>query len=247
MDEGYSFHISDSYTPRTIPMERLAEYMAAFARLLGEGANVHFREVYDASVAIKAGVDEPARPKVRERVHSLRAGTATKETRKAFDDIDQMLRQDNAYGSLTGDGDAVVIPFPGKRRPEPAVFGPFRQDGILDGQVYRIGGKDESKHVHIRDGHREFSVLTATEALALRLRHHLFGGTLRFRGTGTWYRHGDGSWELRAFKILDFDELDDAPLSDVVERLRAAPSRLGDVPDVVQRLLDDRRDEGAAH
>jgi hypothetical protein len=247
MDTGYSFHISDSYSPDTIPMERLAEYMGALARLLGEAANVHFKKVFEGSVALRAAVDEPARPKVRDRVQAVRSGTAPRDVRKAFDDLDEMLRSDNAYGSLNGDQTGEVIPFPGKRRAEPVVFGPFRQDGSLEGQVYRIGGKDESKHVHIRTAKEDLSVLTATEEIALRLRHHLFGGTLRFRGAGTWYRHGDGRWELKAFRILDFEELDDAPLDKVVARLRAAGggSFTGiDAP--APRLLDDRADDGDA-
>jgi hypothetical protein len=246
MDTGYSFHISDSYTPATIPMERLAEYMAALARLLGEGTNVHFGGVFEGSVAVRAGVDEPARPKVRSRVHALRAGTAPQDARRAFDDLDEMLRNDNAYGSLVGDVEGVVIPFPGKRRPEPVVFGPFRQDGTLEGQVYRIGGKDESKHVHVRTAKEDLSVLTATEEVALRLRHHLFGGTLRFHGSGTWYRHGDGRWELKAYRIHDFEPLDDTPLSEVVAQLRAVEGHhLGSMPDPVRQLLSDRR--GEAH
>ncbi len=243
MDKGYTLHISDSYTPRTIPMERLAEYMAALSRLLGEPGSVHLEAIVEGSVGLLARVDEPARPKVHDRIDAIRSGVAPKEAAKAFAEIDDMLRQDNAFGSLVGETDgALIIPFPGKRRPAPVVFGPFRQDGTLDGQVYRIGGKDESKHVHIRDGSREFSVLVASEVVALRLRHHLFGGMLRFQGNGTWFRHGDGVWELRSFRIHDFEELDEAPLVDVISRLRIIPSELGDVPDIVQRLLSSHRD-----
>ena len=41
VDQGYSFTISESYTPQTIPLERLAAYIAGVARLLGESTNVH--------------------------------------------------------------------------------------------------------------------------------------------------------------------------------------------------------------
>lgn len=249
MDSEYSFLISDSYTPRTIPMERLAEYMLALAKLLGEGGSVHFSEIRESSVGLIALVEPAAQPKVRERVQSLRSNTAPAEVLKAYNDLDGMLRRDNAYGSLqSGDAVADIIPFPGRKRPEPVVYGPFKQDGTLDGQLYRIGGKDESKHVHIRDGRHEYSVLTTNEEVALRLRHHLFGATLRFHGTGTWYRHADGSWELKAFKIRDFEELDDAPLEEIVRRLRAVKgSALGAIPEPVRRLLEDRHGNGEVH
>lgn len=246
MDQSYSFTISESYTPKTIPMERLAEYLASFARLLGEGSSVHFTQVKESSVALLADVDEPAQPKVRERVQGLRTGSAPADVVKAYNELDEMLRRDNAVGALANGG-AIVIPFPGKRRAAPVVFGPFKQEGSLDGQVYRIGGKDESKHVHIRNAGREFTTLVADEALALSLRHHLFGGTLRFSGTGTWVRHGDGTWDLKKFDIAHFEALDDASLEDVLGRIRAVrASGLQRLENPVAQLLADRHDEDAA-
>ena len=35
MDSEYKLYIADSYVPATLPMERLAAYLAALARLLG--------------------------------------------------------------------------------------------------------------------------------------------------------------------------------------------------------------------
>ena len=244
MNEGYSFHIHDSYTPETIPMDRLAEYMSALARLLGETTSVHFDKVIEGSTALVAHVDPPAQPKVWERVESVSIGSAPRDAVKAFHDLDDMLRRDNAYGSLSAPTGALIIPFPGKKREPAQSFGPFRQDGTLDGQVYRLGGEDETKHVHIRDGTRRFSCLTATEAMAIRLRNYLFGGMLRFSGVGTWVRHSDGGWELKNFRINDFEELYDAPLADVVTKLRAA----GPISqDAHARLLQERGNNETAH
>ncbi|WP_156022656.1 hypothetical protein [Sphingobium indicum] len=250
MADQYVFHISESYTPATIPMERLAEYMGALAKLLGETANVHFSDVFNASTALRANVDSPAQPKVFARVSAIRAGDAPVDAVRAFEVIDEMLRKDNAYGTLTeGDGGvegAVIIPFPGKRRPPEPAFGPFKKEGTLDGEVYRIGGKDETKHVGIRDGKREYNLVTS-EAVALELRHHAFSGQIRFHGTGTWYRHADGEWELRTFKVKDFDVLDDAPLSEVIDRLRKVPSDLRALSSPVSQLLDDRSGMESRH
>lgn len=241
-EKEYSFTISDSYTLKTIPMERLAEYMGALARLLGEENSVHFDRVEEGSVALKAHIDEPAQPKVRERLHAVRTGSAPADAQKAYAILDEMLRKDNAYGALGGGGDAAIIPFPGKRRPEPVVFGPFKQDGTIDGEVYRIGGKDETKHINIRSDDRDISVLIASESVALDLRHHLFGGMLRFHGAGTWYRHGDGNWELRSFRVHHFEQLSDVSLDTVVTRLRSIRSiELDTMDDPLAHLLRDRR------
>ncbi|MFN4096617.1 MAG: hypothetical protein ACK4GG_07605 [Sphingomonas sp.] len=241
MAKGYSFTISESYTPKTIPLDRLAAYIAGVARLLGESANVHLDVIEEGSVAIRVDVDEAARPKVRDRVRAIRAGSAPKDALKAYKDLDDMLLKDNAVGTLAGNTDDTVVPFPGKRRPQPIVFGPFRQAGHLDGQVYRIEGKDDTKHVGVRDGDRDYGSLVTSEAVALRLRHHAWDKTLRFHGMGSWLRHGSGAWELKSFRIHDFEVLDEAPLQDLVQRLRAVKgSELPQVPDAVQRLLADR-------
>ncbi len=248
MDSEYRLRIADSHTPATLPMKRLAEYIAAFAKLLGEEANVHFMGVENGSAVLIASVDQPARPKVSDRVLGVRDGLAPNDVLKAFNDLDDMLREDGATAALTGDINDVIVLFPGRTRAEPLIFGPFKQEGTLDGQVYRIGGKDETKHVHIRGGGLEFTELVTSEAVALRLRHHLFGGTLRFHGNGTWFRCGDGTWQLKSFRIADFEELDDQPLSEVIASLRNVKgNRWNEVPDAVSALLAARNGEGNGH
>jgi len=41
MKSEYRFRIADSFTPQTLPMERLAEYVAAFAKSLTQKLVVH--------------------------------------------------------------------------------------------------------------------------------------------------------------------------------------------------------------
>ena len=133
----YRFTIADSFTPETLPMERLAEYVAAFAKLLGEQGNVHFRSIEAGSAVLVAAIDAPAEPKVRERMVAVHDGGGPSDARKAFADLDEMLRKDNATGALSDAAGALVISFPGRNRPEPLIYGPFRQDGTIDGQLIR--------------------------------------------------------------------------------------------------------------
>lgn len=56
--------------------------------------------------------------------------------------------------------------------------------------------------------------------MARRLAHHLFGDPLRVQGEGRWERDADGLWLLRRFSIKNFEVLDDATLSEAVDRLR---------------------------
>jgi hypothetical protein len=245
----YRFVIDGAYTPATLPMERLAEYMRALADLLGEKTQVHFKSVDKGSAVLVADVEDPAEPKVWHRVTGVRSGSAPAEVMKAFHVLDEFLREDNARGRLLeSSNDNEMLSFPGRDRPEPIAYGPFKQDGTLDGEVIRVGGKDETIPVNLRDGPVIHTKLSTTREIARRLAKHLFEGVVRVHGTGVWYRGGDGTWELLSFKIVDFELLDDAPLGDVVERLRKTPgNEWGEVPDPVRELLERRHGDGEPH
>lgn len=244
----YSFHIEESFSPDTIPMERLAEYLREVARLLGERSAVHFSGVSEGSVALHAVIDQPSIVRVAERISSIDSPNPIADATKAYTILDDMLRKDNATGSLRDDQDRVVIPFPGKNKTSPLSFGPFKQDGTLSGQVIRIGGKDETIPVTLRDGDAILTRLSTNEETALRLSKHYLGQTIRVHGVGTWIRNTDGVWKLESFKINDFDLLDETPLDEVVTRLRSAQgSEWGSVPDPVSDLLAERTDNGEAH
>lgn len=245
MNGKYSLRIVNSYTPDTLPLSRLAEYMAALSRLFSEPKDVHFESVVPGSAVLKVKIDDPARAKVAARINGLRDDTASKDATKAFADIDSLLRKDGANGELIGDSGAVILHFPGNSRPEPMEFGPFKQEGTLEGVVIRVGGKDDTIPIHLKDGD-VVHCLNATSELAKRMAHHYLGVTLRVIGTGTWFREANGAWLLRDFKITDFDELSDTPLVEIVDSLRKVQgSTWGEVPDAVRALLEDRHDGGS--
>jgi hypothetical protein len=155
--------------------------------------------------------------------------------------LDDLLRKDDATGRLAVADGSVVVAFPGRAQAEPAIYGPFRQDGTLEGQVIRVGGRDATVPIHLRDGETIHTGLNATVDVAQRIARHLYGAPVRVHGVSTWVRHADGAWELKAFRVNDFEVLDDAPLADVVARLRAVRgSGWSDVPDPVRELLEDR-------
>ena len=92
--------VIDAYSPETLPMSRLAEYMAELATLLGEKEHVHFVELAAGSARLVHAVEHEASPKVRSRLHAARVGDGDPEARRAFDTLDHMLRDDNASGEL---------------------------------------------------------------------------------------------------------------------------------------------------
>lgn len=207
----------DAYTPATLPMARLAEYLAKFAALLGDEANVHFSKLVKGSARCMAYADEQAVPKVRERVESVVSGTAPRPTLKAHKEIDDLLAADNAIGGVYI-GEQKLIEFPGRRRAQKEKIGPVRRDTSLDGEIFMIGGRDDTINVHLRNGDKTFRCEVSIE-LAKRLAPYFLNGPVRLFGHGEWYRI-DSYWEMANFTAIDFTPLERTTLKASIEGLR---------------------------
>ena len=216
--DEYRFVI-DAYSPDTLPMSQLAEYMADLARLLGREEQVHFVRLETGSIVLVQQVEPEAAPEVRRRIRGLAEYTAPEDAIRAFAALNRRLAKDDATGSLLEGADTEVIRFPGRDQPPGLTFGAFNQPGVLDGVLIRVGGRDDTVPVHLHDG-ETIHVCNATRDMARRLAVHLYGPVLRVHGEGRWERTVDGTWLMKRFNISEFGELDDAPLSEIVERLR---------------------------
>ena len=244
-DQEYRLTI-DAFTPQTLPMARLAEYMAELARLLGEQANVHFSHLERGSAVLVSTVEDVAKPKVEEQLEQVRRGDATKEAAQAYRAIDALLAKDNAIARLTR-GTADVIAFPGRTRQEPLRYGPLREDGFLDGVVIRIGGRDSTIPVWIQGADGTEHVCQATLELSKKLAVLYRGATVRVFGRGKWVREESGIWSLLQFDIDRYEVLDEASLAEVVSTLRAIEGSEWDKDGRFGDVLALRREEGPAH
>src|SRR6476660_3853364 len=104
----------DAFTPDTLPMARLAEYLTDLASLLGEKERVHFKAVEEGSASLAYDVETVAVPKVRDRVRGARIATAQSDERRAFESIDHRLRKDNSPANIIEkDTGATILHFPG--------------------------------------------------------------------------------------------------------------------------------------
>lgn len=230
MARGYEFRFRiDVYTPDTLPMARLAEYMADVATLLGEKNSVHFVRLEPGSATLVQRVDDPAIPKVRQRVIQVWSGEAPPEAMAAYRSVNRRLKQDNAVGEMTEETGAKIISFPGREQNEPATFGAFNQPSALDGVVIRLGGIGDLVPVHLEAASVRYHC-RANRDLAKALGHYLFGPEIRTHGQGRWLRDENGEWVLERFTISSFEVLRDEPLSAVVARLRDVPG--GEWPDL---------------
>lgn len=217
-DRQHRFKI-DVFTPETLPMERLAEYMLQFAKLLGEPERVHFVDIERGSAVLLARIEEVAAPKVERRLYDASRGQGDPGALKALQTLDDMLANDNAVGLVLDDAGVEIIAFQGRDRPKPLEYGPFREDGVLEGVIIKVGGVGERAPIWLRDNQLVHKRCNARWSLAEDLAKHINRSIVRVSGSGHWMRLASGGWLMRSFDIKDFEVLDDAPLADVIRRL----------------------------
>jgi hypothetical protein len=212
----YKFRI-DRFTPETLPMKRLAEYLGELAALFGNPDKVHFERVDLGSAIPVIWIDEDVEPQVAARVSAAPTAMGDEKARAAFEKINTLLREDGATGELrrpTGN----VIPFPGRTLVLEATVGPITKVGSLQGTLVRIGGKDASVHGLLEDETRTWK-FSLTRDLAKQMAPHLYS-IIRVHGSGRWKREGNGQWHQVSFITTNFDVLVEAALDDVFQRLR---------------------------
>jgi hypothetical protein len=221
--EEYQFQI-DAFTPDTLPMARLADYMKDLATLMGEQAHVHFVRLDAGSAVLVPQIDREAAAKVRDRLRAAHpdGGTGADDVLRAFRAIDKHLAEDNAVGVLRGPDRGVVLQFPGRERARSLSFSGMRQTGDLDGILIKLGGPADRVPVHLMEGHVMHHCYASRET-ARHLAPHIFVTPLRVHGFGRWDRTQEGAWVLKSFDITSFEVLDETPLGVVVERLREVP------------------------
>ena len=183
----------EAYSPETMPMSRLAEYMLALAMLLGEKASVHFVRLDHGSTQLIHRIDPEAVPKVEERIGLVKTGNGPKEAQNAAAEIDRRLAADNASGALVEDSGTEIIPFPGINRFIEPEFGPFNEPGSIDGIVIRVGGQRNTVPIHLETETGFESHCETTRDIAKELAKQIYGPQIRCIGVGRWYRDRTGN------------------------------------------------------
>jgi len=220
MSKSYTLYI-EAYTPETIPMARLAQYMQNLAAMLGHEAAVHFHDLKPGSTRLVTRIDHEDVPKVATHLAQVKRGEGGPEATKAQAEIDRLLAEDNATGFVYEDDDASakIIAFPGVTRPKPTTFGPFNQEGSLDGILISVSGADQTVHLQLQNGEIKYTGIDTNRETARRLAKHMYE-PVRVFGTGRWLRDQDGKWILKKFKVESYNVLASDDLKDAIDQMR---------------------------
>ena len=209
----------DAFTPDSLPMARLADYLAQLARMLGETRSVHLVRIEHGSTVLVHEIEEEALPSVKRRVKAVREGRGSGSANEAFQRMNGYLAEDDARARLQiGGAEADVLVFPGSSWSQPDVSA-VRQTASVSGVVVRVGGIGKRVPVLLASHGRQTAGCHADRTTAKKLARHLFE-PVRLFGEGQWSRGTDDIWDVDRFSIERFEPLDEAKLSEVLDSLR---------------------------
>lgn len=216
----YRFKI-EAYTPDTMPMARLAEYMAELAVILGEQGAVHFTHLERGSTVMVQRIEPEAAPKVRERVARVRRQQgAPDEALRAYRAMNRLLREDNGAAVLQ-EKTGVVIEFPGIKD-EKEKYPPVKQHGTIDGVLIAVGG-NETVHIRLRIENEVVAGISTNDRQIGKELARYWDEPVRLTGIGTWQRDDEGRWNLQGFKVEGFIPLEAGSLTDALKEIRSLP------------------------
>lgn len=210
-----------AYTPETMPLDRLIEYLQQIADVVGVAGDMHLIRIEASSTKPVFKMPVPTAIRARERAAAVRNGGGTSAQRSAFKRIRQMVKKDGGEPASLKDRTGVLLDFP----PTIEDIGPImgvRQASTFDGSLLRVGGIGDHTPILMQDpGGEVFSGFSAPKDLAKAMAHSLFE-PIRVTGIGNWERSAAGRWKLTKMLIQTYEPLSDEPLSEVFGKLRAA-------------------------
>lgn len=222
--EDISFVIP-GYTPETMPLDRLIEYLQQLAVVLGDPENLHLIEIRHSSTAPVLRAPIATALAAREQAHRVQRGEGTRRQTDAIKRLRRMVRRDAGASAsrerpaLIKTPDRVLLEIPAATDDTGAVDG-LRQFTTIDGQLIRVGGAGENAALQVQglDG-QIMSGFTAKRALAKEL-----GGMLwepvRLMGIGQWCRNEQTNWVLDRMMVQSYERLEDEDALVTLERLR---------------------------
>src|SRR5437870_424459 len=125
----YQFDI-DAFTPLSLPMKRLYEYMADLIDLFAHEDHVHFLRVDEGSAKPSVMVDSHVVAKVERRLMAVAAASASARAMAAYTSLNDKLFDDDAVAELTGPN-GKILHFPGRERVFSPEIGPLVETGVL--------------------------------------------------------------------------------------------------------------------
>ena len=219
--ERFKFTVP-GYTPDTMPLDRLMEYLNQLAIVLGNPGDLHLVGVEKGSTRPVLAMRHDVAAKARHHAREVAEGGGSARRREAFNAIRRMVGQDGGQTAvLKAPKGAIILKFPGVDSREDQVINSLRQPTSIEGELVRVGGIGENAQLLIQElGGNVIAGCTASRAVAQNMGHLIYH-PIRVSGVGSWHRSEAGKWELSRLHVQTFEPLDESELEDIVAKLRA--------------------------
>jgi len=237
--QKYRFHIG-AYSPKTMPLGRLTEYLQELLTLFGNSDKLHLVGVRKGSTMPEIYVEQSYVKDVQIIAENVKSGAASARKMAAYRTINKMLSEDDGKADFLTTNGAVIIPFPGMQ-PDTLVLSGMKESGVVEGELMRVGGvQDRIPLILTGTDGKQIAGCYTDRARAKELAHHLFD-TVRLVGEGTWQREEAGNWQMTEFKVDNFEVIEPSSFADDFVKLRAIDVEWPE--DFDKNVMDARRDE----
>jgi hypothetical protein len=210
------------YTPDTMPLDRLMEYLNQLSIVLGSPGDLHLVGVEKGSTRPVLAMRHDVAARARHHAREVAQGGGSQRRREAFETIRRMVAHDGGKPAvLRAPKGQVILKFPSVDIGQDQVIQSLRQHTSIEGTLVRVGGIGENAQLLIQElSGNVIAGCTATRAVAQQMAHFIYRD-LRVSGVGSWHRNEDGKWQVSRLHVQTFEPLDESGLEDVVAKLRA--------------------------
>lgn len=219
--ERFKFTVP-GYTPDTMPLDRLMEYLNQLAVVLGNPGDLHLVGVEKGSTRPVLAMRHDVAAKARHHAREVAEGGGSTRRREAFNTIRRMVGQDGGQPAvLKAPKGAIILKFPSVEIGEDQVINSLRQLTSIEGTLVRVGGVGENAQLLIQElSGNVIAGCTASRAVAQDMAHLIYRA-IRVSGVGSWHRTETGKWEIARLHVQSFEALDESELEDVIAKLQA--------------------------
>lgn len=240
--ERFEF-VLPGYTPETMPLDRLIEYLNQLMVILGNPSDLHLIKIEKSSTKPVFLMPHHAAARARKRARDTWEGGGPLRSREAYRRIRRMVSEDGGKPAVLTSKSATILEFPSVDLGADQEIGSVRQASTVTGELIRVGGETEFDQILLRDvSGAVISGCFATKDVAKQLAKHLHE-FVRLQGIASWHRDRHGKWQIQRMKVQSFERMETDSLSDAIA---AAQSTVTDWPDdLSEQLLAMRGGEAA--
>jgi hypothetical protein len=218
--ERFEFTVP-GYTPETMPLDRLIEYLSQLVIILGQPSDLHLIGIEKSSTRPVLAMRHDVATRARSRASEVRQGGGSARRREAYHTIRKMVSEDGGKTATLNAPEGKILEFPKVDLGADQIVHSVRQPTTLEGELIRVGGLRENAQLLIQElSGRVIAGCTAPRAVA-RAMGSLLYRPIRVSGIASWHRTAEGIWDVSNMHVQSFEELESDTHIETMEKLQS--------------------------